>query len=196
MQAMDFDAVRQREHVMKMKSITEQFETKAGTLIWIRPLLPEDTPYLVDLFEHMGADSRYSRFHQPLDSITPERIWEEAENIAHTPMQVGFIAFADLPDQPEVAVGAVRYVCLGDGVAEAAVSVRDDMQGQGIGTQLMSLLAAEAKNQGMIRLTANIQSANKAIIRVLNRLPYPHTRTTLGPDSEVALDLTSFKSNH
>lgn len=176
---------------MKMKTIIENFETKAGTMVWIRPLCPEDTPYLVDLFEHMGADSRYSRFHQPLNHISREQVWEEAENIAHLPEQVGFIAIADLPDQPKAAVGAARYVPLKDGKAEAAVSVRDDMQGQGIGTQLMFLLAAEAKRQGVLQLVATIQSANKAIIRVLNRLPYFLSRTIVGPDSELSLDLNT-----
>ncbi len=178
---------------MMKELIRNRFQTKKGVVVWIRPLLPTDAPHLVDIFKHMSADSRYSRFHQPLDSVAPERVWREAEAIAQTPQQEGIIAFADLPDQPHAPIGAARYVCTGDGVAETAVSVRDDMQGEGIGTYLLSVLAEEARAQGVQQLAATIQNANKAIVHVLNRLPYPYTKTAVGSESELTLDLTALK---
>ncbi len=172
--------------------INDTFKTKDGMTVRARPLLPTDAPYFVDIFKHMSPDSRYSRFHQSLDDVALERVWAEAESIAHTQAQAGFIAFADLPDQLNAPIGAARYVETGDGAAETAVSVRDDMQGQGIGTQLMALLAEEARARGVDKLTAMIQSSNKAIIRVLNRLPYRYERTAVGADTEVVLDLTFY----
>ena len=173
--------------------VIDSFETKTGLVVRVRPLLPQDAPYLVDIFEHMSANSRYSRFHQPLQNVSPERVWAEAEHIVHTKPQVGFIAFADLPDRADAPVGAVRCVCLGDGVAETAVSVRDDMQNQGIATNLLGILAQEAKKQGVRKLVATVQNANKPIIRVLNRLPYNCTRHTIGSECELVLDLTCEK---
>jgi acetyltransferase len=175
------------------KTVFDSFETKKGIIVWVRPLLPQDAPYLVDLFEHMSADSRYSRFHQSLQNIDPERVWAEAENIAHIEPQVGFIAFADLPDQPDAPIGVARCVCLGDGRAETAVSVRDDMQNQGIAFHLMLTLAEEAKKQGIEKLVATAQSSNKPILRVLNRMPYPHTGKTSGAETELEMDLTMTK---
>ena len=173
--------------------VIDSFEAKNGMLVRVRPLLPQDAPYLVDLFEHMSADSRYLRFNQPLANVAPERVWTEAENIAHLEPQIGFIAFADLPEQSDVPIGVARCVCLGDGLAETAVSVRDDMQNQGIGSNLLGLLVKEAQAQGITNLLATIQNANRAIIHILNRLPYPYTRKTIGPDTELELDLTSPK---
>ncbi len=175
---------------MMTKTIIDTFVTKNGLTVRVRPLTSSDAPFLVNIFEHMSADSRYRRFHQPLTNVSTERVWAEARSIAQAPSQVGFIAFADLPDQSNVPIGAARYVLLDDKVAEAAVSVRDDLHGQRIGSQLMSLLAEEARLRGIHKLRATIQSDNKAIIRILNRLPYPHTRTSIGPDAEVVLDLT------
>lgn len=181
-----------QEGVKEMqKTKIDLFVTKNGLPVSVRPLQPDDAPHLVDLFEHMSAESRYRRFYQPLNNIARDRIWAEAENIAHTEPLIGFIAFADLPDQPAAPIGAARCVCLADGEAEAAVSVRDDMQNQGVGTHLLSLLAEEARARGVYHLTATIQNANKAIIHVLNRLPYPYTRTAVGPESELILDLTA-----
>jgi acetyltransferase len=172
------------------KMVIDSLQTKNGTTVWVRPLLPQDASYLVDIFEHMSADSRYSRFQQALNHISPERVRIEAENIAHTPSQIGFIAFADLPDQLNAPVGAARCVCVGDGRAETAVSVRDDMQNQGIGTHLLGLLVEEARAQGVKKLLASIQSSNKAIIHILNRLPYAYTRKSIGPDTKLELDIT------
>ncbi len=172
------------------KMVIDSFITKNGLLVWVRPLLPEDAPYLVEIFEHMSADSRYLRFNQPLTHVAPERIWTEAENIAHLEPQIGFIAFADLPEQSGVPIGAVRCVCLGDGVAETAVSVRDDMQNQGIATSLLGILVEEAQKQGVRKLVATVQNANKPIMHILNQLPYVCTRKTIGSDTEVELDLT------
>ncbi len=170
--------------------VIDSFITKNGLVVRVRPLLPEDAPYLVEIFEHMSADSRYLRFNQPLIHVAPERVWTEAETIAHLDPQIGFIGFADLPEQSGVPIGAARCVCLGDGVAETAVSVRDDMQNQGIATNLLGILAEAAQKQGVRKLVATIQNANRPILRILNRLPYACTRKTIGPETEVELDLT------
>jgi acetyltransferase len=175
------------------KMAVDSFITKNGLLVWVRPMLPEDAPYLVEIFEHMSADSRYFRFNQPLTHVAPERVWTEAENIAHLEPQIGFIAFADLPEQSGVPIGAARCVFLGDGVAETAVSVCDDMQNQGIATSLLGILIEAAKRQGVRKLVATVQNANRPILHMLNRLPYVYTRKTIGSDTEVELDLTSPK---
>jgi GNAT superfamily N-acetyltransferase len=174
--------------------VIDSFETKNGLLVRVRPLLPEDAPYLVEIFKHMGADSRYLRFNQPLAQVSLERVWTEAENIAHLEPQIGFIAFADLPGGAGAPIGAVRCVCLGDGVAETAVSVRDDMQNQGIATNLLDILVKEAKKQGVRKLVATVQNVNKPILRILNRMSYVCTRKIVGPDMELELDLTLRKS--
>jgi acetyltransferase len=187
--------VRTGEIVME-RLMVDSFETKNGLSVRVRPLLRQDTPHLVDLFDHMSADSRYSRFHQPLQNVAPERVWTEAKNIAHTEPQIGFIAFADLPDQPDAPIGVARCVCLGNGVAETAVSVRDDMQNQGIATRLVNIMAEEAKKQGISKLVATIQNSNKAILYVLNRLPHPYTCHRVGAEIELELDLTKINVKH
>ncbi len=154
-----------------------------------------DAAYLVDIFENMSSDSRYQRFHQSTDHLHPGRIWREAENIAHMDhkKQDGLIAFADLPDKSNAPVGAARYVCLGDGRAETAVSVRDDMQGQGIGTELMCYLAEEARHNGIQKLVADVLNNNKGVIGVLNKLPYKMTRYPEGVYSTLIVHLNWLK---
>ncbi|MCA9972112.1 MAG: GNAT family N-acetyltransferase [Anaerolineales bacterium] len=166
--------------------------TKSGLQLRVRELRADDAPHLVEIFEHMSADSRYRRFNQPADHVSEARKWEEAERIVRiVPRQSGgLLAFADLEGEPDVAVAAARYVCVGDGVAEAAISVADVLQSQGVGTQLMRMLAELAKRAGVRVLTAVIHDDNKPIWRVLARLPYRMERTHDGAYSIVELDLT------
>ncbi|HID51913.1 MAG TPA: GNAT family N-acetyltransferase [Anaerolineae bacterium] len=171
------------------------FQARNGIQLRVRHLEYDDAPYLVDLFAHMGPDSRYRRFLQSLDNPSPTRVWQEAERIAHAvrPYNDGLIAFADLPGEPNAPVGVARYMQMEPGVAEVAMSVRDDMQGQGVGTYLFRLLVEEARKNGVRKLVGTVQNNNKAMWIVFDRIPYPLTRQLTGTESEVEIDLTARK---
>lgn len=177
------------------KEILYVFNAKDGQEIRVRHLSPDDAPHFVDIFENMSSDSRYLRFHQTADHFHPQRIRLEAEKIAHTSpeRQGGLIAFADLPDRANVPVAAARYVCMGDGVAETAVSVRDDMQGKGLGTKLLTQLCKDALGRGVRLLTANILNTNKGIFSVLMKLPYRINCIPEGPTTTIEIVLTEPK---
>ncbi|MCB8983068.1 MAG: GNAT family N-acetyltransferase [Ardenticatenaceae bacterium] len=180
---------------MEKQVMDYSFTTKDGQEISVRRLRHDDAVYLVDIFENMSSDSRYRRFHQMTDNLQPALIWREAENIAHLDeaRQGGLIAFADLPDRPQAPIAAARFVCLGEGRAETAVSVRDDMQNKGIGTQLLHLLTEEARAQGIQKLVADIMNNNRAILGVLRKLPYVVSRVPDGLYSTLEIDLTRLK---
>lgn len=167
------------------------FATKAGSTIRVRPLMPEDAPYLVDLFENMSAESRYHRFLQTLDYLSMERVWTEAEQIAHGAAvnTYGLLAFCDLTERPDVPVGAARYVRLDSGEAEIAVSVRDDMQRLGIGTDLIRLLVDVAEAEGIQRLVGVVQNDNTAVWTMLRRLGRPIARTPDGNYTNIIIFL-------
>ena len=167
------------------------FETHDGLPVHVRRMTNEDTSYLVDIFKHMGADSRYHRFHQPTAHLDDDFVWDEAQHIADLYNAGGLIAFADLPNQPNAPIGGARYVLTGDGRAETAVSIRDDVQRMGIGTRLLQLIAEEARLAGVTTLVATIQNDNRAIWRTLKHLPHPLRRVQDGVISEIEIDLTT-----
>jgi GNAT superfamily N-acetyltransferase len=181
----------------KEQTMVDKFQTKDGQEVRVRRLVYDDAVYLVDIFEHMSSDSRYRRFHQTTDHLHPGRIWREAENIAHMDeaRQGGLLAFADLPDRPNAPIGAARFVCLGEGRAETAVSVRDDMQNKGIGSALLKMLAEEARKHGIKQLVADVFNSNKGVIAILNKLPYIVTRKLEGVYSTIEIDLTRPKKS-
>ena len=165
------------------------FRTKTGRPIRVRPLVPEDAPYLVDLFENMSDKSRYQRFLQTLDSIEMERVWSQAEQIAEGTAvnSHGLLAFCDMSERPDVPVAAARYVHTDPGEGEIGISVRDDMQNLGIGSQLLGLLLDEARREGIGRLVALYQSENAAIRAIFRKLDCRMTRQPDGIYTYVVL---------
>ncbi|MCB9008187.1 MAG: GNAT family N-acetyltransferase [Ardenticatenaceae bacterium] len=175
--------------------LRKRFRTKDGIEVWVRLLRSKDAHHLVDLFEHMGPESRYRRFHQPTDHVTPEQVWAEAEKIATAvpEEQLGLIAFSTLPGEGEAAVGVARIVWLSETTAEVAMSVRDDRQGQGIGQRLLPMVLELAQMTGAEAVVGTIQNDNTAIWHLFDQLPYAMQRTIEGTESEIVIDLTREK---
>ncbi|MBK8900371.1 MAG: GNAT family N-acetyltransferase [Anaerolineaceae bacterium] len=182
---------------MGAKQLAKRFTTKDGVPVWVRMLRQKDAPHLVDLYEHMGPVSRYRRFHQPTDSVPASQVWEEATRIAAAvpDEQLGLIAFSTLPGEGEVAVGAARIVWLSDSVAEVAMSVRDDRQGQGIGKRLLTMVLELAQITGAESIIGLIQNDNDPIWHLFDQLPYPIQRKIEGTESEIVIDLTRLKED-
>lgn len=168
------------------------FETRDGLAVRVRRMTNEDTVHLVDIFDHMSPDSRYHRFHQPTEHLEKQFVWNEAQHMADLHNARGLLAFADLPGHPDTVIGGARYVWTGDGRAETAVSIRDDVQRRGIGTRLLQFITEEARLAGVTTLIATIQNDNRAIWRTLKHLPHPLKRMQDGVTSEIEIDLTTF----
>jgi len=141
----------------------------------------------------MTSESRYRRYHQTLDHVSPSRIWQEAENITQADPEHnrGLLALIDLPGEEVVPVGAVRFVATSPEEVEVAISIRDDYQNKGIGTRLMRLMADEAQALGYHQLTAGIQNDNPAIWQVFSKLPYKVKRVPQGSYSNIMITLNS-----
>ena len=176
---------------MTNSSTLESFYSKSGQLIHLRRILPDDTPFLVDIFEHMSSESRYQRYNQTLDHVAPNRVWQEALQIAlaNPRTNPGLIAFVDTPSHTAEPVGAVRLVEITPDVAEVAISIRDDFQNKGIGSTLMLHMANEARSLGYRRIVASIRNDNPAIWKVFSRLPFKIERVPDGALSEVTIYL-------
>ena len=174
---------------------THTFTTKTGLSVWILPLRPDDTQNLVDIFDHLSPDSRYLRFHEALNSPSAEFIQEKAEEMATIPGEKGkgWLAFADLPGQPCAPVGGVRYVRIPGktDVAEVALTVRDDVQGQGIGRELLELVVRQARDEGIRSLVAIVQAGNRAVLKLLGGTPYPINRSQKNGEVYVEADISS-----
>lgn len=165
-----------------LNQIVHTFQTKDGIPVRVRPLQPDDAAYLVDIFQNMSQESRYTRFNLSLSDPDPATVWQEAAEMVdfERPESDGWLAFADLPDAPDTAIAGIRYVHTKPGEAEIAITVRDDMQNKGIGTALMEFLFEQAKKAGIRRLVALAQRNNLPLWEMLKKSPVPIKRTSEG----------------
>ncbi len=167
------------------------FTSKTGQPIWVRPIQAADVPVIVEIFEHMGSESRYLRFQQTLDSVSTRRVVEVAEAIVRPDgtRKWGLLAFTAETDAPSIPVGGARYVELDEASAEFAISIRDDFQKQGIGKELTHLVIDHAKQAGYRKVEATIQNSNSGMWYIFTSLPYEVTRQASGSVSDIVIHL-------
>lgn len=173
------------------KGLTYRFRAENGLLVCVRSLRPDDVEHLIDLFQHLGPESRYRRFNISLTDPDPELVRQEAQAMADIDPARGrgWLAFADLPDQPEACVAGIRCIRTDANVAEVSLTVRDDVQGVGIGTELMRIIGRHAYEAGIRKVVGYVQSDNRPLWRSLRQLGAPMERELHGAETYVEVDL-------
>jgi GNAT superfamily N-acetyltransferase len=152
-----------------------------GTPVVVRPIRPDDADALRAAFDRLGPESRYRRFMAPVPRLSDAtvRYFTEVDHHDHE-------ALVALDPATGEGVGVARYVRVGDGSAEAAVTVADDWQGRGVGTLLLDALAARAREEGVGRFTASMLATNRDMLDLFRKLG--PTRVTGASGSTVEID--------
>jgi GNAT superfamily N-acetyltransferase len=140
-----------------------------GMPILVRPILPEDKDRLREGLTRLSRASRYRRFLTALDHLSDAQVryFTEIDYENH----MAWVALD--PTQPaQPGLGVARYVRLPEDptTAEAAVTVLDQYQGRGIGTILLEVLAASARQHGIRRFRAYVLAENVTMVEILRDL--------------------------
>jgi RimJ/RimL family protein N-acetyltransferase len=142
-------------------------ELRDGARIRVRPIEPDDKPVLQRGFERLSQDTVYKRFLSPLTALRPMDLVYLTEVDHHD--HEALIAFDEPTGDP---VGVARYVrsAADPASAEFAITVVDDWQRRGVGTELMSRLAERARAEGVRRFTALLLAENREMRGLLEKL--------------------------
>jgi RimJ/RimL family protein N-acetyltransferase len=138
-----------------------------GSAVLIRPVRPVDAPLLADGFARLSARSRQLRFLTPKKELSPAELRFFTDIDHHDHEALGALNHAD-----GRGVGIARYVRDADDprAAEIAVTVVDDWQGRGLGTELVAQLSDRARSEGIRRFTALVSADNPAMAGVLRNV--------------------------
>ncbi|RBY83365.1 GNAT family N-acetyltransferase [Blastococcus sp. TF02A-26] len=130
-----------------------------------RPIRDDDLLRLVRLWPRLSPETRYRRFHAPVQTLPPAAV----RRLVHVDHDTREAVVALVADE---VVGVARYdrSPTDRGSAELAVVVEDDWQGLGLGRQLMREVVALAAVRGVRRLTADVQEDNVPALRLVARL--------------------------
>jgi len=135
-------------------------------LVRVRPIGPEDSVLVADIFARLSPASRLARFLVPKWrlSIAELRYFTEVDRHNHEAL----IAVTRLRGEP---VGVARFVrdSQDPRSAEVAIEVVDDWQGRGVGSLLVRRLATRARREGVAQFTALMSADNERSRRLLSK---------------------------
>lgn len=142
-----------------------------GGVIRIRPVTAEDATALREAWKRLSPTSRHRRFFGSVTALTDAmvRYLTDVDGKNH----IALAAVLDSPDlKTETGVGIARCIRLKDEpeVAEAAVTVIDEMQGKGVGRLLLQELAKAACAAGIRRFRGEGLSDNAPLRALLSDL--------------------------
>lgn len=180
----------------ELRHLPPIFRTRDGKLLYSRLIRPEDAPLLIDLFENLSSDTRRRRFHADADHVTEERKQSVARELADVDNRTSggaVLAIERVPEAGERIVGVAR-LARPEGQpdtpqAEAAIVVRDDYQGRGVGTELLRRMMLLAKQMQLESVLAIIEANNVRTLRVFRNLNLPSTATTSRAETHMVIQV-------
>ena len=169
-------------------SYREVVRLRDGSEVVLRTIRPDDRERLRAGFHRLSPQSRYLRFHGVKTELTDAELTylTEVDGIHH--LAIGAVREVD---GEEEGVGIARLVELpGEpGVAEAAITVLDEMQGKGLGTELFQRLIAAGAERGVRRVRALVLGSNQGMQDLLRQIAGDHRTTVDSGVVTVEIDL-------
>jgi RimJ/RimL family protein N-acetyltransferase len=130
----------------------------------IRPLDRARAGATVDtIFAGLSPHSRYLRFHSPVPRL-PAAVRTRLVDVDGR-RHAAVVAEITTPDRPR-PVGIARVIGDGHGTADLAVAVVDAWQRRGVGTRLLTAVAALAEDIGFTQLRGTVLPENVAMQRL------------------------------
>jgi RimJ/RimL family protein N-acetyltransferase len=138
-----------------------------GSHVLIRQVQSADAPLLADGFARLSAPSRWMRFLTPKKELSPAELSYLTDLDHHDHEALGALDHGD-----GRGVGIARYIRHADDpyAADIAVTIVDDWQGRGLGTELLAQLSDRARQEGIHRFTALVAAENVAVAGLLRNV--------------------------
>jgi acetyltransferase len=157
-----------------------------GTRVALRVVRPSDSALLAEGFERLSAESRYRRFLGVKKILSPAELhyFSDCDGINH----FGIGAVVERADGSEEGAGVARFVRFPGNrlAAEAALTVVDARQHNGLGSLLTRRLFSAAAELGIRELHFHVLSTNQPMLSLLRKLGPPVERRV---DSEFDEDV-------
>jgi GNAT superfamily N-acetyltransferase len=138
-----------------------------GSQVRIRLGRRSDRELLLRGFQRLSPESRYRRFLAAMPRL-PEALVRHLTGIDHRDHE----AVIALDEEGTEALGVAQYVRdpARPDAAEVAVTVIDDWQGRGLGTLLLEVISARARQEGVRTFTAWMLAQNREMMDLFQHL--------------------------
>lgn len=143
-----------------------------GREVTLRTVDASDSAEIVQAFERLSADSRYSRFMQHKKQLDPAAL----ERGVHPRPGRDFVLLATIPAADGIdIVGAAQYVRANENNAKAcefAITVAEDWRGNGLSTELLAGLLRQAPGDGYTTMEGSVLAENTPMLALARRLGF------------------------
>ena len=141
-----------------------------GLRVVVRSLVPEDRADVEQGFAELSERTKNLRFLAGKDHLSQrglDTLVDDVDQHDH----VAVALWWERTSQPDVLVGEGRFIRLNDDpeCADVAVTVADELQGQGGGTLMMRALVLRAREEGVHRFSAVMAPDNEPSHRLMLR---------------------------
>ena len=154
--------------------------TKKEKQVFVRPIKPVDEEQLRNFFHRLSDHSVYLRYFRKMKSM-PQRILQRTTDVDYSKDMA--IVVLSPPDSPRFEIVAIgqwvsdpRIVDGTDDCPEIAFQVRDDWQGEGLGSYLFKRLIEIAKDLGVPKLKADVLADNQGMNSVFQKANTPYEK--------------------
>lgn len=162
----------------------ERFCLRDGRNVTVRRITPSDAPRLGEFAARLSPNALRLRFFTPVRRFAPE-VLARLANVDFVNRAAFVVSFPDKDDI--LAVG--RYEGETATRAEVAFIVQDELQGNGLATELLEHLAVLARQNGFATFTAIMLPENTEMLDVFRASGYPLTLTLEGGVERVRLEI-------
>jgi RimJ/RimL family protein N-acetyltransferase len=151
-----------------------------GTEVTLRAIAATDAPEIMQAFERLTTESRYSRFMQHKRELDPAAL-DRGVN-PRPGRDFAFVATIPAADGIDI-VGAAQYVRSDESGSrcEFAITVAEDWRGTGLATELLASLVRRARRDGYKVMEGSVLAENAPMLALARKL-----RFTAHPDPKDA----------
>ena len=168
------------------------WEANDGRHFTIRPIRPEDEPWMVEFHQALSESTVYMRYFHMLSldhRVSHERLTRIC--FIDYDREMALVAVhCDAQTGKESIAGVGRLTRLhAVNEAEVALVVADSFHHQGIGTELLRRLIEIGRDERLDRIVADILAENGAMQRICERLGFSLSREPDGSSIHATIDL-------
>jgi len=141
--------------------------THTGLTIKLRPVKISDEENLKHFFYSISDQSLYKRFMSARKDMPHERL-QEFVVIDYTKEMVILVTTGE--EDQEKIIGVGQYgIDEATHSAEVALLIRDEIQGKGVGTELLKYLTYLARHRGLHGFTASVLVDNRPMLNLFEK---------------------------
>lgn len=143
------------------------FTLKSGLKVLVRPLQLDDMDAIKQGFQKLTPLSRYYRFLSPVRALSKKQLSDLVNPDSDHSLA---LCVLDTSINPVVGIAVGRFV-INKAMSEAefALTILDEYQNLGLGSQLLGLLLQELFIRGVPKLVGYVHEENKLMLCMLKR---------------------------